>query len=356
MRGVDAQFVVAGGEAGAAGAGSSVEGRGVEGLAVEGGGAQFGRLELDEGVRRRARGGEPDDGAGVEGVVAGGEVEVDRVAVDVEELGSGLRFVARQYGHGAMLPDGADLAQGRIGTRPMSGPVRVPPCAPPGRVGWGRGRPGGAGRGGGVFAGFGVVLDEGAEFADLVFEGEVASVGVEEVADLGAQGPGVDGFHDEVGDAEAEGGGAQFDVGAEAGEEDDGYVLGLFDAAHVAHHVEAADAGHAYVEEEETDLAAQYLFEGLVSAGGAAQPVAQRGEGALQGVQRVLVVVDDEDPGIRRHGPTSLPRGQTSLRPRTDAECSSADKECTAQHAPRGAPCHAPGGIRGGQFAGVRLR
>jgi hypothetical protein len=31
--------------------------------------------------------------------------------VDFEELGSGLRFVARQYGHGAMLPDGGRAAQ-----------------------------------------------------------------------------------------------------------------------------------------------------------------------------------------------------------------------------------------------------
>ena len=42
---------------------------GVEGLSVEGDGAQFGGLELDEGVAVGA-GGEADDGAGVEGVVA----------------------------------------------------------------------------------------------------------------------------------------------------------------------------------------------------------------------------------------------------------------------------------------------
>jgi hypothetical protein len=96
--GVDAQFVFAGGEV-LQGQPVAVEGVGVEGLPVEGGGAQFGGLELDEGVRVRA-GAEADDGVRVEGVVAGGEIEVDRVPVDVEELGSGLRFVARQYGHG----------------------------------------------------------------------------------------------------------------------------------------------------------------------------------------------------------------------------------------------------------------
>ncbi|MGX1489635.1 hypothetical protein RKD41_001894 [Streptomyces tendae] len=58
----------------------------------------MGRLELDEGVRVGARG-ERDDGVRVEGVVPGGQIECDRVPVDVEELGTGLRFVARQYGH-----------------------------------------------------------------------------------------------------------------------------------------------------------------------------------------------------------------------------------------------------------------
>ena len=80
-------------------------------------------------------------------------------------------------------------------------------------------------------------------------------------------------------------------------------MLGLFDAAHVADDVEAADAGHADVEEEQADLAAQDFLQGFVAAGGAAQVVAERGQGAFQGVQRVLVVVDDEDLGIRRHGP-----------------------------------------------------
>ena len=79
-----------------------VEGGGVEGLAVEVG-AQCGGLEFDEGVGPAA-GGEPDDGGGVECLVPSGQVEVDRVVVDVEEPGTGLRFVARQYGHAAMLP------------------------------------------------------------------------------------------------------------------------------------------------------------------------------------------------------------------------------------------------------------
>ncbi|MFD6431012.1 hypothetical protein ACFWEF_20325, partial [Bacillus velezensis] len=52
------------------------------------------------GVLYLSRGacGEPDHGVGVEGVGAGGEVEVDGVAVYVDEPGSGLRFAARQYG------------------------------------------------------------------------------------------------------------------------------------------------------------------------------------------------------------------------------------------------------------------
>lgn len=102
--GVDAKFVCAGGECGE---GEPVLGEvgGVEGLSVEGDGAQGGGLELDEGVSGRECG-ELDDGAGVEGVVSRGQIEVDRVLVHVEELGSGLRFVARQYGHGSTLPHG----------------------------------------------------------------------------------------------------------------------------------------------------------------------------------------------------------------------------------------------------------
>ncbi len=98
--GVDAQFVFAGGEV-LQGQPVLVQGLRVEGLPVEGDGAQFGGLDLEERVRVvlvRADG-EPDDGAGVEGVVPGGQVQVDGVAVDVEEPGTGLRFVARQYGH-----------------------------------------------------------------------------------------------------------------------------------------------------------------------------------------------------------------------------------------------------------------
>lgn len=70
----------------------------VEGLSVERDGAQLGRLQLDERVPVGPCG-EPDLGAGVEGVVPGGEVEFDGVVVDVEELCSELRFVAREYGH-----------------------------------------------------------------------------------------------------------------------------------------------------------------------------------------------------------------------------------------------------------------
>lgn len=97
--GVEVQLVGAFGEAGER---QPVVGEGgrVEGDAVEGGRAQFGGLQLDEGVCGGACG-EPDDGGGVEGLVVAGEVEGDGVVLDVEELGSELRFVARQCGHGA---------------------------------------------------------------------------------------------------------------------------------------------------------------------------------------------------------------------------------------------------------------
>ena len=95
--GVDVEFVFAGGEAGE-GQAVVVEGVRVEGVAVEVCAEEFGRFELDEGVRVRA-GREPDDGTGGEVLVPCGQIEVDRVAVDVEEPGTGLRFVARQYGH-----------------------------------------------------------------------------------------------------------------------------------------------------------------------------------------------------------------------------------------------------------------
>lgn len=107
--GLDAQFVGAGGEAGE-GEPVVVECGGVQGVSVEGDGSQVGGPDLDEGVSARA-GGEADDGGGVEGVGSAGEIEVDRVPLDVDELGSGLRFVARQYGHGDMLPDGRGTGQ-----------------------------------------------------------------------------------------------------------------------------------------------------------------------------------------------------------------------------------------------------
>ncbi len=95
--GLDAQFVLAGGEV-LQGQPVAVEGLRVQGLSVEGDREQFRGLELDEGVRSGARG-EPDPGPGAEGLVPGGQIEFDRVAADVEESGTGLRFVARQYGH-----------------------------------------------------------------------------------------------------------------------------------------------------------------------------------------------------------------------------------------------------------------
>lgn len=107
--GIDAQFVRAGGECGER---VPVLGEvgGVEGVSVEADGAQGGGLEFDEGVSGRECG-ELDDGAGVEGVLTRGQIEVDRVPVYVEELGSGLRFVARQYGHASMLPHDVGGAQ-----------------------------------------------------------------------------------------------------------------------------------------------------------------------------------------------------------------------------------------------------
>ncbi|MFF9203397.1 hypothetical protein ACF1AE_16510 [Streptomyces sp. NPDC014986] len=125
---------------------------------------------------------------------------------------------------------------------------------------------------------------------------------VVEVADPGAQGPGVDGSGDEVGDAEGVRGGAGLPVAGEAGEQDGGDVPGPFRAPQVAYDVEPAGAGRVDAEEQQADGAAQQLFEGFVAAGGPARQVAQRGQGALRGVQGVLVAVDDEDPGVRRHG------------------------------------------------------
>lgn len=97
--GVDAQFVGAGGEAGE---GEAVLGevRGVQGVPVEADGAQGGGLDFDEGVTV-GECGELDDGSGVEGLLPRGQIEFDRVPLYVEELGSGLRFIAHQYGHGS---------------------------------------------------------------------------------------------------------------------------------------------------------------------------------------------------------------------------------------------------------------
>lgn len=98
--GVEVQLVGAFGEAGERQAVVGEGGR-VEGVAVEGGRAQLDGLQLDEGVCGGA-GREPDDGGRVEGfVVVAGEVEGHGVVLDVDELGSELRFVARECGHGA---------------------------------------------------------------------------------------------------------------------------------------------------------------------------------------------------------------------------------------------------------------
>lgn len=118
-RGVDQQFVLAGRDPGER---EPVPGEraGVDGVSVEGHGAQLGGLDFDEGVSGRTRG-ESDDGTGVEGVVALRQIEVDRVPLDIEELGSELRFIARQYGHGAMVPYATGPAHGVMGTGGRSG-------------------------------------------------------------------------------------------------------------------------------------------------------------------------------------------------------------------------------------------
>ncbi|GAA3121513.1 hypothetical protein GCM10017687_39090 [Streptomyces echinatus] len=95
--GVDAQFVLAGGEVLQRQPVLAQRLR-VERLSVERGAAQLGGLQLDERVPV-GPGGEPDRGTGVEGLVTGREVQFDRVPVNVEELCSELRFVAREYGH-----------------------------------------------------------------------------------------------------------------------------------------------------------------------------------------------------------------------------------------------------------------
>ncbi|CAM5726498.1 hypothetical protein SGLAM104S_04916 [Streptomyces glaucescens] len=92
-------------------------------------------------------------------------------------------------------------------------------------------------------------------------------MGVVEIADLGAQRPGVHGLADQVGDAQAEGGGGQFPVRAEAGEQDDGDAPGLLEAAPTAHHPEVVVTGQVRVEQQEADLPAQRPFQCLVAAG-----------------------------------------------------------------------------------------
>ncbi len=108
--GLDAEFVLARGEAGERQPVVPEERR-VEVVPVEEDAAQPGGFDVGEGVSRGG-GGEADDGGGAEHVVAAGEIEVDGVAVDAEEAGSGSRFVACQCGHGAMLPKGAVVRAG----------------------------------------------------------------------------------------------------------------------------------------------------------------------------------------------------------------------------------------------------
>lgn len=91
-----------------------VERRGVERVAVEGDGVQLGGPELDEGVAAGPRG-EVDDCPGAESLLTLGEVEGDLVAVDVDESGSGLRLVALQLRHAAMLPYGRWRVHGGFG-------------------------------------------------------------------------------------------------------------------------------------------------------------------------------------------------------------------------------------------------
>jgi hypothetical protein len=77
----------------------------VQGAAVE---RDLGDRGADQVGERRGAGlaaGEPDHGRRAEGRIAGGEVEVDRVRLDVEECGAGLRLLAGEVGsrHGVML-------------------------------------------------------------------------------------------------------------------------------------------------------------------------------------------------------------------------------------------------------------
>ncbi len=112
--GLYAQFVFALGEGGE---GVSAVGRGgrVEVGAVEGDAAQAAGGQFDEGVRPWFAYVEADGGGGAEAFLAAGEVEVDGVAVDVEEAGSGLRFFAREYGHGLMVPQSVMRGHGGLG-------------------------------------------------------------------------------------------------------------------------------------------------------------------------------------------------------------------------------------------------
>src|SRR5690606_6173111 len=131
---------------------AAVEGPGVQGLSVEGDGAQCGGLDLDEGVRGPLvrEDGEPDRGAGVEDLVPDGQIEFDRVAVDVEELCSVLRFVAREYGHAGHAarcrPHGTGAVRYAAYGRSGSGASAWAPAGGPGGGGGVGG--GGAARGG----------------------------------------------------------------------------------------------------------------------------------------------------------------------------------------------------------------
>src|SRR5690606_25980544 len=73
-----------------------VVGRGIQGLAVERRLPHDGAVQVDERRRAGLRAAEPDHGGGTEGVLARGEVQVDRVWLDVEQPCPFPRLVARE--------------------------------------------------------------------------------------------------------------------------------------------------------------------------------------------------------------------------------------------------------------------
>jgi hypothetical protein len=121
--GLDAQFVLARGQPGQRQPPVG-ERRRPELLPVEDGPVEGGRADVDETVRGLARG-EPDNRGGAEQLLATRQIEIDGVPVNVEDACSGLRFVACECGHAAMLPYGADAVHGRVdipSARPLGAP------------------------------------------------------------------------------------------------------------------------------------------------------------------------------------------------------------------------------------------